>query len=205
MFNASSPKTGNVFEILLGAKTLNWDPVWNFIHWMCLSEQSHGFEIEFREKLSLYACGVIIPNMTVIQDFRIESADGEFCDQADLALAAPDDNPPYEFLLLMDDIDHSSLDQSRKINNLVCYFQNSQELVTEGYLRILILTNIRNASKLQKLRASLGPEFEGSLGPFAWNILPLAALGDWVEELLPRANPDLEYLFQSFIQWARSA
>ena len=205
MFNASTQKTGNVFEILLGLKKLNWDPVWNFIHWMCLPEQNHGFDIEFREKLSLYACGVIIPNMKVIQGFRVESADGDFCDRVDLALTAPGENPPYEFLLLMDDIDHPSPDEAKKINNLVCYFQNSRELVTEGYLRILILTNMQDTSRLQKLRKSLGPEFEGSLGAFAWNILPLATLADWVEELLPRANPDLEYLLQSFIEWARLA
>ncbi len=205
MLNALTKKTENIFEILLGLKKLNWDPVWNFIHWMCLPEQSHGFDIEFREKLSLYACGVIIPNMRVIQGFRVESAYGIFCDRADLALAAPGENPPYEFLLLMDDIDHTSPDEARKINNLVCYFQNSRELVTEGYLRILILSNLQDTSRHQRLRKSLEPEFEGSLGAFAWNILPLATLGDWVEELLPKANPDLKYFLQSFIEWARLA
>ena len=170
-----------------------------------MPEQSHGFDIEFREKLSLYACGVIIPNMRVIRGFRIKSADSVYCDRADLALAAPDETPPYEFLLLMDDIDHTSPDESRKINNLVCYTKNSQELVTEGYLRILILTNLQDTARLQKLKKLLGPEFEGSLGAFAWNILPLATLGDWVEELLPKANTDLTYLMQSFIEWARLA
>lgn len=205
MFNASTKKTGNVFEILLGLEKLKWNPVWNFIHWMCLPAQSHGFDIEFREKISLYACGVIIPNMRVIQGFRVESADRDFCDWAALALAAPGEDPPYEFLLLMDDIDHTSPDESKKIHNLVCYSQNSRELVPEGYLRILILTNLKDTSRLHKLRKSLGSELEGSLGAFAWNLLPLSTLGDWVEELLPKANSDLKYLLQSFIEWARSA
>jgi len=204
MLNPSSRKTVNIFEILLGSNRFKWDPVRNLMHWLCLPGQGHGLDVGFQEKITHYAFGVIIPNMTVIQKFRVDPSQSGSGKRADLALTAPGANPPYEFLILLDYIDHTRPNAAGKINALIYCAEKSRALVGEGYLRVMVVTNSQDAFRFQKLRRALGSEFESTLGPFAWSLLPLTTIGNWVEDLLPESNPHSKIFLKSFVDWTRS-
>lgn len=199
-----SRKTENIFEILLGASRLKWDPVRNLMRWLCQPGQGHGLDVGFQEKITHYAFGVIIPNMTVIEAFKADPSQPGTRKPAVLALAAPGANPPYEFLILLDYMDHTRPNAVGKINTLVYCAEKSRSLVEEGYLRVIVLTNSEDSSRFQKLRQALRPEFESTLGTFAWSLLPIATIGAWIESFLTQANPDSRYFLKSFVDWTRS-
>lgn len=117
MFEALSVETGNIFEILLGNKKLKWDPFWNFLHWLCLPHQGHGLGEAFQQRLSQFAFGKPVPEMSIMQEFRVDPNTPGSGKWADLALSAPGVAPPYSHLILMDDLNHTSPNESRKINN----------------------------------------------------------------------------------------
>lgn len=188
----------------MGSTRLKWYPVRNLMRWLCLPDQGHGLDVGFQEKISQYAFGVIIPNMTVIQTFKVDPLQPGSRKRADLALTAPGTNPPYEFLVLLDYIDHTRPNAVGKINALVYCAEKGRSLVAEGYLRVIVVTNSQDSLRFQKLRQALGPEFESTLGTFAWSLLPLATIGAWIEDFLPEANPDSRIFLKSFVDWTRS-
>jgi|GEM_PF-1554300 len=204
MLNSSSRKTENIFEILLGSSRLKWDPVRNLMRWLCQPGQGHGLDVGFQEKITQYAFGVIIPNMTVIHAFKIDPSHPGTRKRTDLALTAPGADPPYEFLILLDHIDHTRPNAAGKINTLVYCAEKSRSLVREGYLRMIVVTNSQDSSGFQKLRQALGPEFESTLGTFAWSLLPLTTIGAWIEDFLPETNPDSRIFLRSFVDWTRT-
>ncbi len=204
MLEASSGNLENIFEILLGNKKLKWDPFWNFLHWLCLPDQGHGLGADFQKTITEFAFGEAILDIAIIQEFRVDPGASGSGKWADLALAAPRSKPPYKYLILMDDIDCTSPNDSRKINNLAYYSKQGQELAREGSLRLLVITNTRDTARFEKLRETLGAENEGHGGSFCWSILPLPTIGNWIEEFSGKASIGVETLLDNFISWCKS-
>lgn len=204
MFEASSGKVENIFEILLGKKKLKWDPFWNFLHWLCIPNQGHGLGEAFQQRLNQFAFGKPTPEMSITQEFRVDPHTPGSGKWADLALSAPGSAPPYSHLILMDDVDCTRPNESRKINNLVDYSEQGRALVEKGTLRVLVLTNTTDTSKFEKLRKALGPEYEGYAGEFAWRILSLPTLGSWVKDLSVNTSTAGKVALESFITWSSS-
>jgi hypothetical protein len=199
----------NVVEAILDRDQVKWDATWRLVHWLLDKEQGHQLGSAVRDAFCDYIFGER-GECDITRECPLQEpwdGKGKF---ADLVVRMPPEGSPTKYVAVMDDVDRRSPLSRRKLDNLEVYRIKARKKFPGAIIRVVVLTNARNETRIKALYTDKGLKEEAIdfLSPEGWKLLPLHTVGEWVREGLsigglPRPEK-MELFLRDFVEWTTS-
>jgi hypothetical protein len=196
----------NIVDAILGREQIKWDALWRLFSYLLDREQPHGLGSLIIDSLHRYAFGNSYPICQIKREMQLSKIQDGKGKWVDLAVGVPSFKSATQ-VIVMDDVDLRSPGSKRKLANLAEYRERAKSVFPHAAIRLVVLTNADDGSKLAPLLNYLGDELSDCTAMNGWKLLSLRTVGSWVEAALVTASScpgNIAHLLRDFVEWSAS-